>query len=86
MAGLALAAGLGLIRPRSRGGPRYDTSALAIFTFWEANSAPPWGSVKALVNETVVALKDSGLWDEPDLLGLGAMTTGGFGFRWKAKG
>ena len=74
MAGLSLSAGLGLVRLRNRGGPRYDTSAKAIFTFWEANGAPPWGSVKALVNETVVAFKDFGLWGEPDLLGFTAAT------------
>lgn len=48
--------------------PKYDTSAASIFNFWDSQGSSPSGELKTLVNDTVVALKDSAIWQEVDIL------------------
>ncbi|MBS7699148.1 MULTISPECIES: hypothetical protein [unclassified Chelatococcus] len=74
MAGLALSTGLGLARRGRRSVPSYDARAKAVFDFWDGVGAAPSAAVKSLLNETIVALLDFGLWSEADLLAFTAAT------------
>ncbi|MBX3536419.1 MAG: hypothetical protein KF735_02175 [Chelatococcus sp.] len=74
MAGLALSTGLGLARRGRRSVPSYDARAKAVFDFWDGVGAAPSSGVKSLLNETIVALQDFGIWPDADLLAFTAAT------------
>ena len=46
----------------------FDPAAVALFDAWDDAGAPADGARQTLVNNTIVALKAAGIWDELDLL------------------
>lgn len=46
----------------------FDPAAVALFDVWDTAGFPADGARQTLVNNTIVALKDAGIWDELDLL------------------
>ena len=59
--------GLGL-RRTGRHGPVYDARAKTLFDFWDGVGAPATHGVKGLYNDTIVALQDTGIWADADLI------------------
>lgn len=55
-------------RKLNRGGTSYDSSAQALFDYWESLGTPADDTRKSLVNNTIVALKSASVWDSLDFL------------------
>lgn len=54
----------GLFRPRAS----FSAEALALFSKWDALGTPASASRKILVDDTIVALKSTGVWNDLDFL------------------